>query len=64
MSIPEETFEKLNVSKHSVKVPEDRGGGRLAYSEVIHLLHCVVSLNQKIWRAYYGILLPHPEQLP
>lgn len=46
MSIPEELFEKLNVSKNSVKAPEESGGGRLAYIEVLHQLHCVVSLSQ------------------
>lgn len=44
MSITEETFQKLNASKNAVKVPEGYGGGRQAFVEVIHELHCLVSL--------------------
>ena len=43
MSITEGQFERLNASKHAVKVPQSMGGGRLAVFEFIHHLHCVVS---------------------
>ena len=42
MSIDEEVFQKLNASKHAVKVPQNLGGGRQAIFEAVHQLHCVV----------------------
>ena len=42
ISITEEEFQKLNASKHAVKVPSDLGGGYLALPEFIHQIHCVV----------------------
>ena len=44
MSISEEVYEHLNASKHAVKVPENLGGGRMAIFEMIHQVHCVVSV--------------------
>ncbi|KAF5875878.1 uncharacterized protein Bfra_002274 [Botrytis fragariae] len=49
ISISEETFGKLNASKNPVKVPAEYGGGRLAFAEAIHQLHCLESL----WRHTY-----------
>jgi hypothetical protein len=49
MSITEGTFAKLNASKNAVKVPAEYGGGRQAFVEVIHELHCLVSLTSKSW---------------
>lgn len=43
ISISEETFGKINASKNAVKVPAEYGGGRLAFVEAIHQLHCLVS---------------------
>ena len=48
MSIPEELFQQLNVSKHSVEVPLEVGGGRLALFETIHQIHCVVDYPVKL----------------
>ena len=51
MTISEDTFARLNASAHSVKVPENLGGGRLALFEFIHQIHCVVSkLPNYHWR--------------
>ena len=44
MSIPEQVYEHLNASKYAVKVPNNLGGGRMAIFEMIHQLHCVVSV--------------------
>lgn len=43
MSISEEDFQKLNSSKHAVKLPKENGGGRMALFEFVHQIHCVVS---------------------
>ena len=43
MSVSEEDFNKLDASKHSVKVPTKFGGGRMASVEFVHQVHCVVS---------------------
>ena len=43
MGVDEETYLRLNASKHAVKVPQELGGGRLAFVEALHQLHCVVS---------------------
>ena len=42
MSISEETFEQLNASVHSVKLPEESGGGYMGLLVMVHQLHCVV----------------------
>lgn len=44
ISITEEEFQKLNASKHAVKVPSDLGGGYMALPEYVHQIHCVVRL--------------------
>ena len=44
MSISEHVYEHLNASKHAVKVPKDLGGGRMAIFEMVHQVHCVVSV--------------------
>ncbi|TGO57341.1 hypothetical protein BOTNAR_0203g00170 [Botryotinia narcissicola] len=49
ISISEETFGKLNASKNAVKVPADYGGGRLAFVEAIHQLHCLHYLAIESW---------------
>lgn len=43
MSISEEDFRKSNSSKHAVKLPKENGGGRMAFFEFVHQIHCVVS---------------------
>lgn len=42
-SIDENTLDRVGGSKDSVKLPEESGGGYMAYLEIFHLLHCVVS---------------------
>lgn len=42
MRVSEETFQTLNASKHSVKVPKALGTGRIGIFETIHQLHCLV----------------------
>jgi len=42
ISISEEEFDKINASKHSVKVPSSLGGGIMALPEFVHQIHCVV----------------------
>ena len=44
MGISEQVYEQLNASKHAVKVPKHLGGGRMAIFEMIHQIHCVVSV--------------------
>ncbi|KAF7880372.1 uncharacterized protein EAF02_007218 [Botrytis sinoallii] len=53
ISISEETFGKLNASKNAVRVPAEYGGGRLAFVEAIHQLHCLESLWRHTYPAYY-----------
>ncbi|KAF7960168.1 hypothetical protein EAE96_001766 [Botrytis aclada] len=53
ISISEETFGKLNASKNAVKVPAEYGGGRLAFVEAIHQLHCFESLWRHTYPDYY-----------
>ena len=48
MSISEEVYEHLNASKHAVKVPQSLGGGRMAIFEMIHQVHCVVSVSKAL----------------
>ena len=40
--ISEEEFNRLNASKHAVKVPSHLGGGYQALPEFVHQIHCVV----------------------
>ncbi|KAF2872826.1 hypothetical protein BDV95DRAFT_490986 [Massariosphaeria phaeospora] len=53
MRIPERTFQTLNASKFSVKVPEDAGGGRMALFEAFHQLHCLRTLWMSTYPEYY-----------
>lgn len=53
ISISEATFEKLNASKNAVRVPAEYGGGRMAFVEAIHQLHCLESLWQHTYPDYY-----------
>ncbi|TAQ87319.1 hypothetical protein B7494_g4369 [Chlorociboria aeruginascens] len=53
ISISEETYEKLNASKNAVKVPSDYGGGRQAFLEVLHQLHCLKWLWWHTYPDYY-----------
>ncbi|TEY43142.1 hypothetical protein BOTCAL_0378g00080 [Botryotinia calthae] len=53
INISEETFGKLNASKNAVRVPAEYGGGRLAFVEVIHQLHCLESLWRHTYPDYY-----------
>ena len=57
ISIPEDTFGKLNASKNAVRVPADFGGGRLAFIEGIHQLHCLVSLVKRSWLKLLSLLI-------
>lgn len=49
MRITEEVFQQLNASKHAVEVPPELGGGRMAFLESIHQIHCVVSISEKFF---------------
>ena len=42
-SVDEETLDRVGASRRNVKLPEESGGGYMAYLEIFHLLHCVVS---------------------
>lgn len=44
IGISKEEFQKLNASKHAVKVPPKLGGGFMALPEFVHQIHCVVRL--------------------
>ena len=44
MSISEGDLKKLNASVHSVKLPEESGGGYMALLEFVHDVHCVVNM--------------------
>ena len=43
MGVDEETYLRLNASKHAVRVAQELEGGRLAFTKALHQLHCVVS---------------------
>lgn len=53
MSISEEDFQKLNSSKHAVKLPKENGGGRMALFEFVHQIHCVRMFFQHTYPEYY-----------
>ena len=42
-SIGEDTLDRVGASRRNVRLPEESGGGYMAYLEIFHLLHCVVS---------------------
>ena len=46
-SIDQDALNRVGGWKHSVKLPEESGGGYMAYLEVFHLLHCVVRFSQE-----------------
>ncbi|TEY81663.1 hypothetical protein BOTCAL_0032g00050 [Botryotinia calthae] len=65
MSISEDVFQHLNASKYAVKLPSSLGGGRLAFFETIHQIHCVQSLWNAAYPEYYTeqtkFKISHPE---
>lgn len=54
ISITEDEFRKLSASPHSVKVPEELGGGRMALLEVTHQIHCLHMLWKHTYPDYYS----------
>lgn len=54
MVIPENIFQTINTSKHSVKAPSSLGQGRLAAFEGFHYIHCLYNLWKTHYPEYYS----------
>jgi len=39
---------------NGIQIPEEYGGGYLAYPEVSHMLHCVNFMRKSTWPGYYN----------
>ena len=53
MSVPFEVVKESGETADAVRLPEDLGGGYLAWAEVNHQLHCLNLMRKAIYWDYY-----------
>lgn len=53
MSVPLDVVEQSGEYSDAVRLPEELGGGYLAWAEVNHQLHCLNLLRKAIYWDYY-----------
>jgi hypothetical protein len=53
MSVPEEVVLRSGETTDAVRLPEELGGGFLAWAEVNHQLHCLNLIRKAIYWDYY-----------